>query len=1124
MSTSDDNGTITARVDRDIEGSAHAYGIVHRPGEYSWSSPVLQEWVPLDSDGNAASAARLRVTGMHIGWGDPAVVVDASTEAAASASGPAVAYASETTSSILLTGDAVPSWLAVDPESGAFSGDVPSEDAEYAGLTLTATGARTGLSETRPSPITLAVSDTRIAFADGADSGADLVATYDPATGAIDGAATSAAATNPSGNAIAYALADDAPSPLSVDPSSGAVSGVRRAGVSETTVNAKCASRGRETVAPRRLVLEPARFLATRDSDRGVDGSAFDVEQPDAALHPLRTHAPDTGETFATLAPSVVGCGFVGVVPSADGDTALVVRFRAREAGTVAVVGGYLSISTAFDGPGGAQTATVSVPGVVGGSAAATLAVERQGPVVRWVTVSATRVAGTRTLRACVDGAAISGGSETEVADCGADAPVEGANPNAPVSIGFDPSADPAPAFDCDVSHCLLHAPSTIPSVSAAAAAVGAGVVARSSASSSSAPPSAGALDVIVAGSATAWGDAPPALDGCVAVTGPASYALDSRAYPGREWAIRLPSGDAGHSPAGEGWVAIADASIARLAWGASDPKSAGGAAFAREVGVSPQAGRLEGEVADGWVHVVSRDLGARWPASETHDPNADDGNFLDLESGGDATASLIAYSSDPAGLLSAGDGELDPAFELSGGAVVAIATVKRDGLRAVDSKQFDVLPGPVEPTWSTASSLSDAARYESTARTLSASNAGSYAIVAGSVPAGVSFSGSGSSATVSGSPSGLGTFAFTVRAYSTTASRVYADRAFSWTVATRPSWSTSTSTQNFPYYTYSTFSLNAGSQTGSYGVVSGSLPSGFSMQSSNKRIYGRSSDSYDYASFTVRAYSSGSSAIYADRSFSIRISRKPVWTSSSISSTNEDSYVSRTVQCTYADSFARYTGTLPPGISIGTTGSWGSSGRDLRLTGTPHTPGTYSFGIRAYAKNASSIYTNRTFTWTINSNNVRTYTGVSVSWSGSPSDKITNVATTTDVRSPMGSFGSDGMPTRGVSTTDGNGTKHYGEWIELERSTAGFPGSNVAFNKDRGGWLFRGALLGRESNGQWKHVGKFEENRLISYDSSHRTRFRIVCLKVTHGNSTENRWKVNGLNMDGTSRSFSGW
>jgi len=130
--------------------------------------------------------------------------------------------------------------------------------------------------------------------------------------------------------------------------------------------------------------------------------------------------------------------------------------------------------------------------------------------------------------------------------------------------------------------------------------------------------------------------------------------------------------------------------------------------------------------------------------------------------------------------------------------------------------------------------------------------------------------------------------------------------------------------------------SANAAS---SYGIVSGQLPAGLNLNTSSGAITGTPT-TVESRSFTIRAYGSFEGAIDTAVSINVRPAL-PVFSDSSVdSSARVGIAYSDGVSASEAASYSIFSGSLPAGLNLNT-----STGA---ITGTPTTPGTSTFVVRA--------------------------------------------------------------------------------------------------------------------------------------------------------------------------------
>jgi hypothetical protein len=188
-----------------------------------------------------------------------------------------------------------------------------------------------------------------------------------------------------------------------------------------------------------------------------------------------------------------------------------------------------------------------------------------------------------------------------------------------------------------------------------------------------------------------------------------------------------------------------------------------------------------------------------------------------------------------------------------------------------------------VAPVWVTSATLPTFTRNSSYSTTIQATDADggssvSYSYVSGSLPTGISFN--AATATFSGTPTTALTTTYTVRA--TDSGGNYVDRTFTLTNAS-PTWSTtsplSVASVGSAYSVTVTATDDSGT-TPTYSILSGSLPSGLSLNTSTGAITGTpSSAPAQGTSFVLRA--TDANGYTADRTFLIPFPRTATFTSS---------------------------------------------------------------------------------------------------------------------------------------------------------------------------------------------------------------------------------------------------
>ena len=213
------------------------------------------------------------------------------------------------------------------------------------------------------------------------------------------------------------------------------------------------------------------------------------------------------------------------------------------------------------------------------------------------------------------------------------------------------------------------------------------------------------------------------------------------------------------------------------------------------------------------------------------------------------------------------------------------------------------------------------------------------WALATGSLPDGLSLSPSG---TIGGTPTANGSFNFTIRATDSGSPQQTTQKAFSLTVATALSITTSSTLPPGIVGTSYSQTLTAANGTAPYTwtLVTGSLPGGLSLSASGT-ISGTptAEGSFD---FTIRATDNGSTRQSTQKAFSVAIvSALSITTNSPLSPGTVGTSYTRTLAATggtapYTWSLA--SGSLPGGLSLSSGGV---------ISGTPSAEGTFNFTIR---------------------------------------------------------------------------------------------------------------------------------------------------------------------------------
>ncbi|MBQ9581879.1 MAG: putative Ig domain-containing protein, partial [Synergistaceae bacterium] len=231
---------------------------------------------------------------------------------------------------------------------------------------------------------------------------------------------------------------------------------------------------------------------------------------------------------------------------------------------------------------------------------------------------------------------------------------------------------------------------------------------------------------------------------------------------------------------------------------------------------------------------------------------------------------------------------------------------------------------------------------------------------VSGTLPTGLSLN--TSSGLISGTPSKAGTFTFTVRA---TNSAGYSNKAFSITIkdaAVKPVITTSSLAGGTVKTAYKANLAASGTTPLTWSRVSGTLPTGLSLNSSSGVISGTPSKAGTFT-FTVRATNA---AGYSNKAFSVTIKEavvKPVITTSSLAGGKVGTRYSASLAAsgTKPLTWSIASGSLPTGLSLNrSTGA---------ISGTPTKAGTFTFTVRAAN---SAGYSNKAFRITVQANAIK--------------------------------------------------------------------------------------------------------------------------------------------------------
>ena len=302
-----------------------------------------------------------------------------------------------------------------------------------------------------------------------------------------------------------------------------------------------------------------------------------------------------------------------------------------------------------------------------------------------------------------------------------------------------------------------------------------------------------------------------------------------------------------------------------------------------------------------------------------------------------------------PAGLALSTDGNLYGSPTATGSYDF---TVKATNPFGTSTKQFTGTIGSAVGPTITTTTLGTVQSGSAFSLTLAASGSTpiTYAVQSGSLPTGLTLN--TSSGVISGTPTVVGSYTFTIRA---TNSAGYGDKAFTGSVAgIAPTITTTSLNSMYRAFAFSQTLSVSGSASITYAVQSGALPTGLTLGTSTGVISGTPTTVASY-SFTIRATNSYG---YADQAFTGSVLQStPAIVETALQTMTVSTAFAQTLTSTGGPTitWSVQTGTLPTGLSLNS-----STGT---ISGTPTTAGAYSFTIRA--SNGTS-YADQAFTGTV--------------------------------------------------------------------------------------------------------------------------------------------------------------
>jgi Putative Ig domain len=197
----------------------------------------------------------------------------------------------------------------------------------------------------------------------------------------------------------------------------------------------------------------------------------------------------------------------------------------------------------------------------------------------------------------------------------------------------------------------------------------------------------------------------------------------------------------------------------------------------------------------------------------------------------------------------------------------------------------------------------------------------------------------------ITGAPTAAGNFPFTVQVTDSATTPSIATQAFTIRIANPLVLTTPTSPDGVVSAAYSlSLSASGGIGNQTWSLASGSLPLGLTLSTAGVISGIPTQANSTGSSFTVQVQDSGSPAQISSISFTIHIA--PVLTITTTAGQLPDAVIGSPYSFTFASNggitpiqWTLASGTLPPGLTLGTGGA---------LTGTPTSPGNYTFTVQA--------------------------------------------------------------------------------------------------------------------------------------------------------------------------------
>jgi Putative Ig domain/Galactose oxidase, central domain/Bacterial Ig-like domain/Kelch motif len=328
----------------------------------------------------------------------------------------------------------------------------------------------------------------------------------------------------------------------------------------------------------------------------------------------------------------------------------------------------------------------------------------------------------------------------------------------------------------------------------------------------------------------------------------------------------------------------------------------------------------------------------------------------------GPLTFSLAGSSSLPDGLLlNSSTGVISGTPDIAGDFSFTVMVSDTTGATASQPYSITII-GPFSISTTTLANWTvNQSGYSQTIATTGGASPYSFAVVAGSIPSGLTFN--TSSGVITGTPTTPGNFVFEIKATDSigdSASQAYLitiNQALAITTTSLANW-----TVNQPSYSQA-ITTSGGTAPDSFAITGGSLPAGLSLDPASGIVSGTPSATGAF-SFTVTATDASGATV--SQSYAITINPALAITTTTLPNwaVNESGY-SQTIAIvggTAPDSFAVTAGNLPAGLTLDP-----ASGI---ISGTPTAEGAFPFTVAAI--DASGATADQSYSITITANPIQ--------------------------------------------------------------------------------------------------------------------------------------------------------